>query len=80
MEYAKMINEYAIEPAPRVVKIGKKRIANPKPEVLVGLGYKPVVEDDRPPVEEGQYLVPRYTQTAKRITRHWEVREEGGEG
>ena len=82
MEYAKFINEYTIEPAPRVVKIGKKRIANPKPEILEELGYKPVVEDEKPEYdEETQYLVPRYTQTAKRITRHWEIRdiERGGE-
>ena len=79
MEYAKYINEHTIEPAPKVVKVGKKRIANPKPEILEELGYKPVIEDDKPEITEQQYLVPRYTQTAKRITRHWEIREyEGG--
>ena len=81
MEYAKYISEYVIEHAPKVVKIGKKRIANPKPEILEELGYKQVVEDAKPEYDpETQYLVPRYTQTSKRIKRHWEIRdiEEGG--
>lgn len=82
MEYAKYINEYQIEHAPRVVRVGKKRIANPKPEILEELGYKQVVDEEKPEYDEDtQYLVPRYTQTARSITRHWEIRdyEEGGE-
>ncbi len=69
----KYISENRVQRAPRVIFDGDNYIANPTSEMLKAQGFKTLVVDPEPEIGENEYLVPRYTQTAKRVTQHWVV-------
>ena len=70
MKYAKLIDGH-ISWAPKIVIYNGKRVANPKPEILLALGYKPVVYTDPPDPDPGYVLVFDWIETEEQITQHW---------
>ena len=82
MKYCKFINKYTIEMAPKVLHINGRNISNPKPAVLVGLGYKPLDDSEpMPEPREGYHYIPKYSNRKAAVVRTWEevADEEGGE-
>lgn len=75
--YGKLINE-KIEYAPKNLNYKGRLICNPKEDLLLGLGYLPVVltEQER---QEGHVSIPYWEQEESRIVQKWkfEKMEEG---
>lgn len=59
---------------------GKATIINPTDEMYEKHGYKKLVEDEAPQLEENQYLKSYYEETETEIIKHYEVIEEVREG
>lgn len=70
MQYAKVVNG-ALQYAPRKIKEGDTTTYNPTAAMLAERGFKPIVDEERPEVEEGYYLAPVYTETENSIIRSW---------
>ena len=72
MTYAKLINNY-LSFAPNPIKYNGRRIANPKPELLLELGYMPVTlapyPGEDPP--EGFYWSPALEEHDGFIVQSW---------
>lgn len=69
--FAKLINN-ALHPAPNPIKYNGYRIGNPKPELLLSLGYKPVIFTDPPdPITETGWWAETWTETEENITQGW---------
>ena len=70
--YAKLIDG-ALQYAPKKIKDGDSTTYNPQPEMLIAHGYLPVIETDRPEVEDGYYAEAHYTEEAGQIIQTWTV-------
>lgn len=74
MLYAKFINATQIEYAPKSVIYCGRFIINPPPDILINLGYLPVVKSDMP-TEDNCYFTPFYKIEDNQILRKWERHE-----
>ena len=72
MVYAKLIDGDLVL-APRKVIYNGKRVANPKPEILLALGYKPVQYTDPPDPVEGFHPEFYWTETEDEILQVWQM-------
>lgn len=71
MRYAKLINNSPVY-APNPIKHNGYWIGNPKPEMLLSLGYKPVVFTEPPdPISETGWWVDTWTEDEEKITQGW---------
>ena len=73
--YVKLIDG-RLQYAPKKVTIGEATVYNPTEEQLAGLGYKPLVIEDAPEVEEGYHIEPAYTETEEAVVQDWIVVED----
>lgn len=78
MIFAKIIDG-SLSFAPRTVRVGGNWIGNPPADVLVDLGYKPVVYTDPPQTEPGYIAVPGWEETETEIVQTWTIVEEPDE-
>lgn len=70
----KIIDGVLITPSENEKK--KIIISNPTNEQLkLIMGYKDLIIDDEPEVDEGQYLEPVYKETETTIFKHWEIKD-----
>lgn len=70
--YAKLINGQP-EWAPNIIKTDGYTVSNPGPDILLPLGYKEVIYDERPePEEPPKSYRPVYTEETDRIRVSWE--------
>ena len=72
---AKYINEHQIKRPTNPLREGDKVYSNPTEETLRELGYKDLVIEPMPEVEEGKALMPVYTD-GEVITQGWEIIDE----
>lgn len=72
---AKYINEHQIKRPTNPLREGGKVYSNPTEETLRELGYKDVIVEPMPEVEEGKGVMPVYTD-GKMITQGWEIIDE----
>lgn len=70
--YAKLINGYP-QPAPNPIYIDPWWIGNPKPEMLIAEGYKPVRYSLPPKTPPGYIAVPEWEETEEEIMQTWFV-------
>ncbi len=72
--YAKFINENRVErfSARHIVKDGIV-YANPREDLLIKFGIKPVVEEERPIAKEGDIIYPVYRDEEYRIVKSYKV-------
>lgn len=69
--FAKLINGI-IYWAPNPIIYNGYRIGNPKPELLISLGYKPVVFTEPPdPVSETGWWMNTWTEDEEKIAQGW---------
>lgn len=78
MNYAKLIDGNLVL-APRSVVVGDRQIGNPPAEMLVELGYKPVVYTKAPETEPGYVAVEGWIEDGGSIVQTWTVEEEPDE-
>lgn len=71
MTYAKFINATQIEYAQKSVTYNGRFIINPPPDILINLGYLPVIKSDMP-VEDNCYYTPCYEVKNNQILQKWE--------
>lgn len=76
MTYAKL-TEAGIVFAPRRLRMGGTTVYNPPAELLLELGYKPVIYSEAPEVGEGFEAAPGWTETEDAIVRTWTLEPEG---
>ena len=76
MDYAKLI-EGNIAYSPRHISVGEYVVYNPRPEILIAAGYKPVRYTDPPEAEPGYIAVPGWTETDEAIVQTWTMEPEG---
>lgn len=71
MRYARLINQNVISDAPKSGAWGNKIYGNlyAHPEVLFDMGYKPLVESEKPVVGERERLVTTYTDNGESIVQ-----------
>lgn len=70
----KLVNGVLITPTENEFK--KIIIVNPTETQLKQImGYKELVVDEQPPVEDGKVLVATYEETDTTIIQHWEVQD-----
>lgn len=74
MLYAKFVNATQIEYAPKSVTHNGRFIINPPPDILIDLGYMPVVKADMP-VEGNCCFTPYYEVENNNIFQKWERHE-----
>ena len=68
--YAKYLNEQEIQYYPgNVLRYGGKCYSNPRDEIVVAAGFKPIVEGEKPEIGDGEILVISYTDTPNCIIR-----------
>ena len=72
MRYGKLIDG-EIHFSPRIVIYNGKRISNPRPAILLALGYKPVQFTDPPEVSAGYVLEESWTETDEEIIQVWNL-------
>lgn len=73
MKYGKLVNG-AIQYAPKKVHVGRHWIYNPKPEILMEMGYKPVQDATYPgQPENGYYWRKVWTESENAIFGSWEL-------
>lgn len=72
MLYAKLIDGMPSW-APRIVIYNGRRIANPRPAILLDLGYKPVQFTDPPEVPAGYHLEESWTENGEKIVQVWSL-------
>lgn len=71
MKYAKLINGRPSF-APNPIKHNGYWIGNPQPELLLSLGYKPVVFTKPPdPISEAGWWVDTWSEDEEKITQGW---------
>lgn len=70
--YGKLIDG-AIQFAPRKIIEGNSTTYNPTAEMLVKLGYLPIIENEPPEVEEGYYAVCFYEEINGEIIQKWKA-------
>ena len=68
--FGKLINGL-LQMAPRKIRYNGCWIYNPPAEILLALGYKPVVYTDPPDPDPGYVLVFNWVETEDQITQHW---------
>lgn len=71
MVYGKLIDGELVL-APRMVIYNGRRVANPKPEILLALGYKPVEYTDPPAPIEGYHPESSWIETDNAIVQIWQ--------
>lgn len=71
MTYAKLINPTQIVYAPKTVTHNGRFIINPPPDILIDLGYMPIIKSDMP-VEDNCYFTPLYEIENNLILQKWE--------
>ncbi|MBQ8720367.1 MAG: hypothetical protein IJY65_04980 [Clostridia bacterium] len=72
--YAKYLNQYEIQYyRGNVLRHEGMCYSNPKAEVIALAGYKPVVDDEKPELEENQILVISYVDEPDLIRRVYTV-------
>ena len=69
--YGKLIDNQ-LYLAPRQVIYNGKRISNPRPEILLALGYKPVEYTDPPAPIEGYHPESSWVETDDAIVQIWQ--------
>lgn len=74
MLYAKFINATQIEYAPKSVIYCGRFIINPPPDILINLGYLPVVKSDMP-TEDNCCFTTFYEIENNQILQKWERHE-----
>ena len=74
MTYAKLINSTQIVYAPKTVTHNGRFIINPPPDILIDLGYLPIIKSDMP-VEDNCYFTPLYEIENNQILQKWERHE-----
>ena len=60
MKYAKLIDNYPVY-APNPIIVGGRRKANPKPELLFSMGYRPVYYGELPECPEGYHYTENWS-------------------
>jgi len=71
MKYAKLINN-SPQYAPNPIKYNGYWIGNPKAELLLSLGYKPVVFTQPPdPVSDAGWWMETWNEDENQITQGW---------
>lgn len=74
----KIINGVLVTPSANELK--KVVVTNPTEEQLKFImGYKDLIVEDAPEVNEEQYLEPIYEETESEILQHWEIKTIGGD-
>lgn len=71
VKYGKLIDG-SLRLAPKRVNYKGKQIINPRAEVLIELGYKPIKYTDMPEETEGYYWVSKWQETENEIIQIWE--------
>lgn len=74
--YGKLIDGTFVK-APTKVKWHGKTVINPRPEKLIELGYKPLVEINQPDwsvLEDNQYWTTQYSEDEKTIYKEWIIK------
>ena len=76
-QYAKFISEDVVKYPPRNLKTANLVAFNFDKNIplLIAEGYKEVIEDEQPEVEEGYYNKPIYEDTDDAILVHWVATE-----
>lgn len=71
MRYARLINQNVIADAPKHGSWNNKLYGNlyAHPEVLIAMGYKPLMESERPIVGERERLITTYTDNGESIVQ-----------
>lgn len=69
--YGKIIDN-RLQIAPNPVVMDDKTIANPSGDILVQLGYLPVITKTEPDFVDGYYYKPIYTENDSKIHQGWE--------
>lgn len=69
-KYGKLIDGF-LRIAPKRVEYEGKQIINPRPEILLALGYKPIVYTPIPEEIEGYYWVSEWEETETEIVQMW---------
>ena len=70
MQYGKYSKDTGfVEYTPSVIRIDEKYIINPRPELLEQLGYKKIVEGERPSAKDGYHLSVSYKEYETCIER-----------
>ena len=70
----KIVNGVLITPTENEFK--KIVVTNPtETQLKQVMGYKDLIIDEQPPVEDGKILVPTYEETETAIIQHWEVQD-----
>lgn len=72
MRYAKLIDGWPSW-APRIVIYNNRRVANPRPEILLALGYKPVEFTDPPVAPAGYHLDETWVEFSDTIVQIWNL-------
>lgn len=73
--YAKLIDN-TLEIAPRQVQLDGNTVINPSNDILLALGYLPVLYTDQPTAQDGYYAVSHWVQTDVSIVQEWEVKKD----
>lgn len=73
--YAKL-SDNTLQIAPKQVQRAGQTVINPSEDILLAFGYLPVQYTDPPPVDDGYYAAPRWTQTDSAIVQIWDVRKD----
>ena len=73
--YAKLIDN-TLEIAPRQVRLDSNTVINPSNDILLALGYLPVLYTDKPTAQDGYYAVSHWVQTDVSIVQEWEVKKD----
>ena len=69
--YGKLIDN-RLQIAPNPIIMDDKTIANPSNDILVQLGYLPVITKAEPDFVDGYYYKPIYTENDSKIHQGWE--------
>lgn len=67
------IIEGALISAPKAVEFEGKQVFNPKDEILIRLGYKPLTEAEPPQCGANERAVAEYTETEAAIEQSWRI-------
>lgn len=70
--YAKFIDQYTLEDAPKECYVGQVHFIPPTAEWMTETGYKPVHETE-PPEQEGYYAVFHWENQDEIILQVWEL-------
>lgn len=75
--FVKFIDENTVEKAPRVLRDERYTYSNPKADILLRFGYKPLIETEYP--ENGNYEM-KYAETENKVIVMWsEIADEAEE-